>query len=72
MKNWWLPIAVLGLSGLGLLLAGNRSQEQSQRPSNDLSARRDPLGEFGKIIETELDHIQRALEELTESLEADA
>jgi hypothetical protein len=67
MKNWLLPVAVLGLSGLGLLFASKRSREQFFAGRDEGE---DPFGEFNKIVENELAYIQHTLDQLTEALEA--
>jgi hypothetical protein len=70
MKNWLLPIAVLGLSGLGLLFASKRGREQFQAFFDSREESEDPFGEFNKVIESELAYIQHTLDQLTEALEA--
>ena len=70
MKNWLLPIAVLGVSGLGLLFASSRGREQLRALFDNLAETEDPFGEFNKAIENELEYIQRTLDQLTEALEA--
>lgn len=70
MKNWLLPIAVLGVSGLGLLFASNRGRTQLRAFFGELAETDDPFGEFNKTIESELQYIQHTLDQLTEALEA--
>lgn len=70
MKNWLLPIAVMGLSGVGLLFASSRGREQLRALFDNLPETEDPFGEFNKTIEHELEYIQRTLDQLTEALEA--
>jgi hypothetical protein len=69
MKNWLLPIAVLGVSGIGLLFASDRGRTQLRAFLDHLTSSEDPFGQFNKAIETELEHIQRALDHLSETLE---
>lgn len=68
MKNWLFPVAVLGLSGLGLICASERGREQLSSLFNRLVAHGDPVGEFGKVIDEQLDSIQRALDGLARAL----
>jgi hypothetical protein len=70
MKNWVLPIAVLSISSLGLLWANKRSREQLQTFFHRIANAEDPLGEFNQVVEQELDHIQQALDQLSEALGA--
>jgi hypothetical protein len=70
MKNWLLPIAVLGVSGLGLMCASERGRRQIQGFFERITHARDPLGEFNKAVESQLDMIQRTLDHLSEALEA--
>jgi len=69
MKNWLLPAAVLGLSGLGLICASERGREQLGGFFNRLMEHGDPVGEFGKVIDEQLHAIQRALDGLAQALE---
>jgi len=71
MKNWLLPIAVLGVSGLGLLCASERGRKRLHTFFDEISSA-DPLGQFNKAVEDQLDGIQRTLERLSEALEVDA
>jgi hypothetical protein len=70
MKNWLLPVAVLGLSGLGLLFASKRGRERFRTFLDGGDEHQDPFGEFNKVIESELAYIQHTLDQLTEALEA--
>ena len=70
MKNWLLPIAVLGISGVGLLCASERGRVQLRGLSDRLARSEDPFGEFNEAVESQLDHIQQTLDQLSEALEA--
>lgn len=69
MKNWLIPIAVLGVSGLGLLFASERGREQVRSLFEHLVEHGDPLGEFNKFVDDQLSAIQRALDSLSDALE---
>jgi hypothetical protein len=69
MKNWFLPVTVLGLSGLGLLFASEKGRDQVRRVFDRILEHGDPLGEFNKFCEEQLEMIQRNLDHLTEALE---
>ena len=69
MKKWYLPVTVLGLSGLGLLFASERGRDRMRHAFDRLVEHGDPLGEFNKFCEEQLDTIQRNLDRLAEALE---
>jgi hypothetical protein len=69
MKNWLIPIAVLGVSGLGLLCASERGREQVRNLFDRLLEHGDPLSEFNKFVDDQLSTIQNALDSLAEALE---
>ena len=69
MKNWFLPITVLGLSGLGLLFASERGRERVRQALDKLMEHGDPLGEFNKFCEDQLEMIQHNLDRISEALE---
>ena len=69
MKNWFVPVTVLGLSGLGLLFASERGRQRMRRALDDILDHADPLGEFNKFCEDQIEVIQRNLNHLMESLE---
>jgi len=70
MKNWLLPIAVLGVSGIGLVFASDRGRAQLRNLFDRLAEAEDPFGEFGQAVEHQLEHIQQTLDQLSEALEA--
>ena len=69
MKNWLIPVAVLGASGLGLLFASERGREQVRGLLDRLLEQGDPLGEFNKFVDEQLSVIQRTLDSLAAALE---
>jgi hypothetical protein len=69
MKNWFLPIAVLGISGVGLVCSTERGREQMRNMLNRWLEHGDPLGEFNHFLEDRLGEIQQALDSLSEALE---
>jgi hypothetical protein len=69
MKNWFLPAAVLGLSGLGLVFASERGRQQLEGFFDRLMEHGDPVGEFGKFVEEQLDSIQQTLDSLAQALD---
>jgi hypothetical protein len=69
MKNWYLPATVLGLTGLALVFASERGRERVRHFVDDFLEHGDPIGEFGKFCEEQLDTIQQSLDRLSEALE---
>ena len=69
MKNWIIPIAVVGVSSLGLIFASERGREQVRDFLDRLLEHGDPLGEFNKFVDEQLNAIQRALDSLSKALE---
>lgn len=70
MKNWLLPIALLGVSGLGLVFASDRARSRVKHFLDRLAESEDPLGDFNRAVEGQLEHIQQALDQLSDVLEA--
>ena len=70
MKNWLLPIAVLGVSGLGLVFASDRARSRVKHFFDQLAESEDPLGDFNQAIENQLEYIQQTLDQLSEALKA--
>jgi len=69
MKNWLLPIAVLGVSGIGLVFASKRGRAQVRHFLEHLVESEDPLADFNQAIEGQLQNIQQMLDQLSEALE---
>lgn len=69
MKKWYVPVTLLGLSGLGLLFASERGRVRVRRVVDQLMEHGDPLGEFNKFCEEQLQTIQESLDRLAEALE---
>lgn len=69
MKNWFAPLAILGLSGLGLACASERVQEKVHHFFDRLAQGADPLGDVNKFLDEQLRNIQHTLDRLAEALE---
>jgi hypothetical protein len=69
MKNWFLPATLLGLSGLALVFASEKGRERLRHFLDDLMEHGDPLNEFNKFCEDQLEVIQQNLDRLAKALE---
>ena len=69
MKNWLIPATVLGLSGLALFYASDRGRAQMRSFFTRVARDGDPLREFNRFLDGQLDAIQRTLDDLSEALE---
>jgi len=68
MKNWFTPVALLGLSGLGLLMASERGRRQVRAFIDRVGRHADPLGEFHNFLDSQLQVIQDTLDDLAEAM----
>ena len=57
MKNWFVPATLLGLSGLALVFASEKGRERVRHFLDDLMEHGDPLSEFNKFCEDQLETI---------------
>jgi hypothetical protein len=69
MRNWLLPVIVLGVSGVGLVFASDRGRKKVHSFFDRVSQAQDPLGEFNKALDQQLANIQETLDQLSEALE---
>lgn len=69
MKNWFVPAALVGLSGIGLLFASERGRNQMRGFLDHLADGADTLGDFSKFCDEQLAAIQDTLDRLAEALE---
>lgn len=69
MKNWYLPVVVLGVSGIGLLFATEKGRERVLAFFDRMAKAENPLGTFNQAFEEQLDNIQSALDRLSQALD---
>jgi hypothetical protein len=69
MRNWYLPVTLLGLSGLGLIFASKRGRKRVLSFLDRVVENGAPLGEFNKLCEEQLNTIQNGLDRLAEALQ---
>ncbi len=69
MRRWYVPMTVVGLSGLGVLLFTDRGRKAIDwlvESAEEAPAR---LAEWNESAQCELDRIQQALNRVAESLD---
>jgi hypothetical protein len=69
MKNCFLPATLLGLSGLAQVFASEKGRERVRNFLDNLMEHGDPLGEFNKFCEDQLEMIQQNLDRVARALE---
>ncbi len=67
MRKWYVPLAVLGVAGVGALLLTDRGRQTLRWLSENLQR----AVEWNEAAQRELDRIQVALNRVAESLEAE-
>ena len=69
MRNkWYLPMAIFGLGSLGLLVLTERGRDAVRWIGEQFEQAPDRLLDFNDAAQREIDRIQRALDQLAESL----
>ncbi|HTV65042.1 MAG TPA: hypothetical protein VMD98_05520 [Bryocella sp.] len=68
MRRWYLPLTVLGLSGIGALLLTERGRSVLRRALERFWDAPEQLLDWNGSLENELDRIQDALDTIAESL----
>ena len=72
MRKWTMPLTLLGLGGIGYLFLSEGGQEALRWLSENLSRGPEKFLEWNESAQRELDRIQEALNQLADSLQADA
>jgi hypothetical protein len=70
MRKWYVPLAVLGVSGVGVVLLSPRGRAALRWLADNLQRAPEQLLEWNEAAQRELDHIQAALNRVAASLEA--
>lgn len=68
LPGWYLPLAVLGISGIGALLLTDRGKRGLRWLVENLYRAPDRFLEWNESAQRELDRIQTALNRVAESL----
>ncbi len=69
MRKWYVPVTLLGLTGLGVLVLTERGRAALRWMYENLHRAPDTLLEWNEAAQRELDHIQAALNRVAASLE---
>lgn len=67
MRDWFVPLTVLGLSGIGLVCASERGRKGLHTLFQRLAT--EGPGEVNKFLDDQLRAIQNTLDRLAEALE---
>ena len=69
MRRWYLPLTVVGVGGLGWLLLTERGRNALRWALEHVHEAPERFLEWNEAAQRELDHIQSALNRVSESLE---
>jgi hypothetical protein len=69
MRRWYLPLTVLGLSGIGALLFSERGRNLLRSIFENFQQAPDGFLDWNDSLENELERIQIALNQIAESLD---
>jgi hypothetical protein len=70
MRKWYVPLTVLGVSGLGLLFLTDRGRQGLRWAARNLHHAPAALLGWNEMAQRELDRIQSALNRVAETLES--
>jgi len=69
MNKWFLPLAVFGIGGLGLLALSDRGIELLEETARKLRQTPQSFLDWNDAAQRELDRIQQALNRVAENIE---
>jgi len=69
MRKWLLPLLMLGAGSAGAFLLSERGRAAARRMLEKLQAAPATLDDWNENAQTELERIQLALEQISQSLE---
>lgn len=70
MRKWYVPMTVVGLSGLGLFFFTERGRKTVRWVFENVHRAPDTLLDWNEAAQRELDRIQTALNRVAETLQA--
>jgi hypothetical protein len=68
MRKWYLPLTVIGLAGLGALILTQRGRQVLDWLEETFESAPDTLSEWNDAVQSELDRLRAAVDELADSL----
>jgi len=68
MRKWYVPVTVIGISGIGMFLLTDRGRKAIRWALENIHRAPDALLEWNEAAQRELDRIQTALNRVAESL----
>ena len=69
MRNWYMPLTVLGLGSLGILMLSDRGRDLIREIAARLEDAPENLREWNDSTQAELDRIQAAVDRVAQSLQ---
>lgn len=69
MRRWYVPLTVLGLGGVGALLLTERGRTVLRSLFERFQHAPDQLLEMNDALQSELDRIQAALDQIADSID---
>ncbi|MGA2688038.1 MAG: hypothetical protein ABSE85_08210 [Candidatus Korobacteraceae bacterium] len=69
MRRWYVPLTVLGLGGISAFLLSERGRTKLRAISKRFQQAPDRLLELNDSLQSDLDHIQAALDRIADSLD---
>jgi hypothetical protein len=72
MRKWYVPLALLGMSGVGALVLSDTGRRALRWVWDHAHEAPEALADFNERIEGELDRIQSSLNKLADSLETES
>jgi len=70
MRRWYLPLTVLGLAGLGALILTRRGRQVLDWLVENFENAPDTLFEWNETVQSELERLRAAVDQLADSLES--
>ena len=71
MRKWYVPLALLGMGGVGALVLSDNGRRALRWMWDHAHEAPDKLADFNQRVDDELERIQRTLNKLADSLESE-
>ena len=72
MRKWYVPLALLGMGGVGALVLSDTGRRALRWFWDHAHEAPEALADFNERVESELDRIQGTLNKLADSLESES